>query len=104
MEIVAAGALTDPAFLDGEVVGGVAELYRRRAHGLPDGEALAAWGVMNEILDIAPHRGAEFLDAVVRRLDGDPAAIWQVRHQSALGSLLGIETLPALSEVVSPNP
>ncbi|KAB2813226.1 hypothetical protein F9L07_16280 [Pimelobacter simplex] len=47
---------------------GVARLYRRRAHGLPDGDALASWHLMEAMLEIAPHRAPEFLGAVLERL------------------------------------
>ncbi|TQK68448.1 hypothetical protein [Nocardioides sp. SLBN-35] len=57
----AAGRLTDPAGPGLDVLDGVARLYRRRVNGHPDGDALAAWDVMNAILDIAPHRAPQWV-------------------------------------------
>ncbi|HEY3547834.1 MAG TPA: HEAT repeat domain-containing protein [Propionicimonas sp.] len=76
--------LTDPTGPGADLLDGVAELYRRLAHGWPDGDALTAWHVMDEMIDIAPHRAGEFLDAVLARLTGDPAAERQVLERSAL--------------------
>lgn len=79
--------LTDPAGPGADVFDGVAGLYRRRAHGRPDGDTLSAWHLMAEMLDIAPHRAGEFLDAVLDRLIGDEAAGREVRERSALAQL-----------------
>lgn len=54
-----------------DVLDGVARLYRRRAHGLPDGDALASWHLMEAMLEIAPHRAPELLGAVLERLADD---------------------------------
>ena len=79
--------LTDPAGPGDDVLDGVAELSRRRAHGRPDGDALAAWQLMMEMLDMAPRRVREFHDAVVERLAGDEAAQRDAREGSALAQL-----------------
>lgn len=79
--------LTDPAGPGDDVLEGVAQLYRRRAHGHPDGDAVAAWHLMNEMLDIAPHRAPGFLDAVLDRLADDKAAHREARERSALAQL-----------------
>lgn len=84
---VAVGRLTDPAGPGTDLLDGVAELYRRRAHGLPDGDALAAWHLMGVMLDIAPHRAAEFLDAVLARVSDDGAALRAVTERSALAQI-----------------
>lgn len=76
--------LTDPTGPGNDVLVGVAELCRRRAQGRPDGDALAAWQLMTEMLDIAPHRAPQFLDAVLDRLADDEAA---QRERSALAQL-----------------
>jgi hypothetical protein len=81
------GRLTDPAGPGGDVLDGVAQLYRRRAHGHRDGDALAAWHLMTEMLDIAPHRAPQFLDAVLARLTDDEAAASEARERSALAQL-----------------
>jgi hypothetical protein len=83
----AARRLTDPKGPGRDVVHGVAELYRRRAHGLPDGDALWGWEVMNMMLDIAPDRARGFLWAVLAALDNDPDAIDEVTERSALAVL-----------------
>lgn len=83
----AASRLTDPAGPGVDVLEGVARLYRRRAHGLPDGDALAAWQVMDAMLDIAPHRAPQLLSAVLERLAHDQAAQREVRERSALARL-----------------
>lgn len=80
--------LTDPTGPGGDVLDGVAELCRRRAHGQPDGDALAAWQLMNEMLDIAPHRAPQFLDAVLDRLTDDDGAAREARERSALAQLV----------------
>jgi hypothetical protein len=81
--------LTDPAGLGAAIFDGVAELYRRRAHGRPDGTALAAWHLMDEMLDIAPQWAEEFFLAVLERLAGDEDAVAEVRDRSGLGRLVG---------------
>ncbi|MFN8077589.1 MAG: HEAT repeat domain-containing protein [Kineosporiaceae bacterium] len=83
----AALRLTSPEGPGQDVVDGVAELYRLRAHGLDEGDAVTAWHLMDSLLDLAPHRAPEFLDLVLAKLDGDPLAQEQVRHQSALAVL-----------------
>jgi hypothetical protein len=61
LTVQAVRALTDPTGPGTDLMDGVADLYRRRAHGHPDGEALAAWHRLDMMLDIAPHRAGEFL-------------------------------------------
>lgn len=79
--------LTDPAGPGDDVLEGVALLYHRRAHGRPDGDAVAAWHQMNDMLDLAPHRAREFLTAVLAHLQNDPQAQNELRHRSALSSM-----------------
>jgi hypothetical protein len=79
--------LTDPEGPGQDVVDGVAALYQRRARGLPDGDALAWWSLMDEMLDIAPHRAPEFLSRVLARLVDDPSATDEVRTRSGLAQL-----------------
>jgi hypothetical protein len=81
--------LTDPAGVGDDVLDGVAELYRRRAHGLPDRDLLWAWELMAEMVDIAPHRASAFLDDEIARLGGDDAAVEELRNRSALAQLAG---------------
>jgi hypothetical protein len=50
--------------------------------------AVAAWRLMNEMLDIASKRAEEFLVAVLDRVAGDEAAESEVRDPSALGRLV----------------
>jgi hypothetical protein len=69
------------------VLDGVARMYRRRAHGRPDGDAFAWWRLMHDMLDIAPHRAPQFLDAVLERLADDEAAQRELRERSALAQL-----------------
>jgi hypothetical protein len=80
--------LTDPRGPGDDVLDGVAELYRRRAHGRPDGDALSAWQLLADMLDIAPHRAGEFFGEVLARLDGDDAALREVRTSSTLAQLV----------------
>jgi HEAT repeat protein len=79
--------LTDPAGAGDELLDKVAELYRRRAHGQPDGDAVLAWHVLAGMLDIAPQRAAEFVELVAVRLAGDEAAERALRTGSALAQL-----------------
>lgn len=85
--VKAVARLTDPSGA-GDVLDGVAELFRRRARGYQDGDAAAAWHLLADMLDIAPHRAGEFLGEVLARLDGDDAALHQVRTRSALAQLV----------------
>lgn len=85
----AARRLTDPAGPGDDLLDSVAELYRRRAHGTPDGEALAAAQLLGELTDLAPHRAGEFLDAVLARLEGNERAVHQLLHNSALAQDAG---------------
>jgi hypothetical protein len=79
--------LTDPAGPGDDVLDGVGELYRRRAHDLPDDDdALTAWRTLDGMIDIAPHRAPEFLEAVASRLVGE-AAERELRTNSALAQL-----------------
>jgi hypothetical protein len=83
--------LTDPAGPGEDMIDGVADLYRRRAHGLEDGDAIEAWHLMDELLDIAPWRGRELLDQVISRLAADPAAQEEVRQRSVLARIAAEE-------------
>lgn len=83
----AVSRLTDPTGPGTDLLDGVAQLYRRRAHGLPDGDSVDAWPLMSEMLDIAPHRAQEFLDAVLARLAGDEVAQYELRERSVLAQL-----------------
>jgi len=80
--------LTDPAGPGTDLLDGMAELSRRRAHGRPDGDALGVWQLMNEMLDIAPSRAREFFDGVIARVAGDDAAERELREHSALAQLV----------------
>lgn len=86
--------LTDPAGPGRDVLDGVADLARRRAHGRPDGDALAAWRLMSEMLDIAPDRAREFFEGVLTRLVDDEAAERELRDGSALSQLAAQATGP----------
>lgn len=79
--------LTDPAGPGEDVLHGVADLCRRRAHGRPGGEALTSWHLMDETLVIAPHRAPQFLNAVLDRLTDDEAAQREAREGSVLAQL-----------------
>lgn len=80
--------LTDPGGPGDDVLDGVAEMYRRRAHSLPeDASADTAWALMLDMLEIAPHRATAFYDAVLVRLGDDPTAVDELQHHSALGQL-----------------
>lgn len=79
--------LTDPAGPGTDLLDGVAGLCRRRAHAQHDGDALNAWHLMAQMLEIAPHRAREFYDGVLARLAGDEAAEREVRENSALAQL-----------------
>lgn len=79
--------LTDPDGPGDDVVDGVADLYRRRAHGLPEDDAVTWWHRMDAMLDIAPGRAPQFLAGVLDRLTGDEPALRQVRERSALAQL-----------------
>lgn len=79
--------LTDPAGPGDDVIDGVAELCRHRAHGEPEGDALTAWHLMAEMFDIAPHNAGRYLEAVLSRLVDDEAALQEVREYSALAQI-----------------
>jgi hypothetical protein len=79
--------LTDPAGPGDDILDAAAELYRRRAHGEPDGDSIRGWHVMNAMLDIAPQRAPEFLELVASRLEGDAPAEIQLRTHSVLAQL-----------------
>ncbi|MFC8192581.1 hypothetical protein ACFUMH_13075 [Cellulomonas sp. NPDC057328] len=83
----AAARLTDPAWPDAELVDGVARLYRRRARGWPEGDAVSAWRPVDDVLDMAPSRAGDLFDAVLARLAGDEAAERLLREESALAQL-----------------
>jgi hypothetical protein len=76
--------LTDPAGVGDDVLAGVAELYRRRAYREPDGEAFRWWALMDEMLDMAPDREAEFLGGVCVHVADDPTALNELLRSSAL--------------------
>jgi HEAT repeats len=79
--------LTDPAGPGDDVLDGVAELYRRRANGRADDDAIDAWRTLDRMIDIAPHRAAEFMEAAASRLAGDEAAERELRTNSAMAQL-----------------
>lgn len=79
--------LTDPDGPGEDVLAGVADLYRRRAHGRPEGDALVAWRLMDRMLDVAPYRARQFFDQVLARLWHDEAAVRELRERSALAQL-----------------
>ncbi|MBD5785487.1 HEAT repeat domain-containing protein [Cellulosimicrobium terreum] len=83
----AAYRLTDPDGPGGDLLDGVADLSRRRGHGVPDGDALDSWRLMVVLLDIAPYRAPELLDAVAARLVGDEPALRELRESSVLAQL-----------------
>jgi hypothetical protein len=76
--------LTDPAGPGEDLLDGMATLYRRRAHGQPDGPALLWWHRTLSLLEIAPARAGEFLDAIGQRLTDDPDALRELRQNSVL--------------------
>lgn len=85
----AARRLTDPAGPGDDIIDGVAELYRGRAHADRDAERwLWAWTSMLSVLEMAPHRGRGFLWAVLAKLDGEPDALDEVRTHSVLAEYL----------------
>ncbi len=83
----AVSRLTDPTGPGTELLDSIAELCRRRARGQHDGDALNAWHLMAEMLDIAPHRAPDFFEGVLTRLAGDEAAQRELRERSALAQL-----------------
>ncbi|WP_435738617.1 HEAT repeat domain-containing protein [Cellulosimicrobium sp. PMB13] len=83
----AACRLTDPRGPGDDLLDGVADLYRRRASGMPDGPGIRAWTLLDVLLDIAPHRAPELDDAIAARLAGDPAALRELRESSVLAQL-----------------
>ncbi|SFB77714.1 hypothetical protein SAMN04487968_101465 [Nocardioides terrae] len=80
--------LTDPAGPGDDLFAGVAELHRRRSRDEDESDVIGWWRLMDRMLDLAPHRGHEFLDGTDRHLEGDPAAGRWLREQSALASLV----------------
>jgi len=78
-QVDAVRRLTDPAGPGDDVLDGVAELSRRRAHGRPDGAALAAWTTTAAMLDLAPGRAPALHEQVLARLVDDPAATADAR-------------------------
>ncbi|MBF5081285.1 HEAT repeat domain-containing protein [Quadrisphaera sp. INWT6] len=83
----AAVRLTDPAGLGDDVLDGVADLCRAGAAGRPPGRSVAAWEVLDGVLDVAPRRARQALEAVAARLVGEPEALVHLRERSALGVL-----------------
>ncbi|HWU22563.1 MAG TPA: HEAT repeat domain-containing protein [Nocardioides sp.] len=83
----AVSRLTDPAGPGDDLIEGVAQLYRRRVRSEAEDDGLDAWRVMLEMLDMAPHRASEFLDAVLDQLADDEQAQRQVREASALAQM-----------------
>ena len=65
---------------DGDALGG--------EYGRADGDALSAWQHLADMLDITPHRAGEFFGEVLARLDGDDAALREVRTRSTLAQLV----------------
>jgi HEAT repeat protein len=110
LEIVAAGAMSDPSLHDlvvrhrygwespagaeaaelavrltdprglGDVLDGVADFMRRRARDPLDDSALRWWHLLLDLLDIAPRRTSELTEQVLARLTGDEAA-QELTHQ-----------------------
>jgi hypothetical protein len=80
--------LCDPAGPGGDLIAGVAELYRRRASGQPDGDALRWWQLMDEMLALAGFRGPELAAAVAARLADDAAALRELHSNSGLAEFL----------------
>jgi hypothetical protein len=70
--------LTDPAGPGDDVIDGVAQLCRRRALGRPDGDAIEAWWLMADLLEIAPDRAAALFDEVRARIGDDADAAREV--------------------------
>lgn len=89
----AAARLTDPTGPGEDVLTGVAELYRRRAHALPDSDAMPAWHLMSRMLDLAPHRAADFFHDVLSALD-DEAAREELESNSALAQMARAQPRP----------
>lgn len=85
--VEAAVRLTDPAGLGDDVIDGVADLCRARAAGRSPGRAAAAWELLDGVLDVAPRRALQALEAVAARLAGEPAALVHLRERSALGAM-----------------
>ncbi|WP_251153392.1 HEAT repeat domain-containing protein [Cellulosimicrobium sp. Marseille-Q4280] len=83
----AACRLTDSRGPGDDLLDGVADLYRRRASGMRDGDGIRAWSLMDVLLDVAPHRAPELYDAVAARLAGDEPALAELRQASALAQL-----------------
>ncbi|MBO1753188.1 hypothetical protein J4G33_15380 [Actinotalea sp. BY-33] len=81
--------LTDPTGPGPDLLDGMAKLCRSRARGWPDGDALGAWDLVAEMLEIAPYRAREFFDGVLARVAGDDAAEQELREHSALAHLTG---------------
>jgi len=79
--------LTDPAGLGDDVLDGVADLCRAGAEGRRPGRAAAAWELLDGVLDVAPRRARQALEAVAARLAGEPAALVHLRERSALGTI-----------------
>ncbi|MGQ7297515.1 HEAT repeat domain-containing protein [Quadrisphaera sp. KR29] len=79
--------LTDPDGVGDDLLDGVADLCRARAHARPAGRSVAAWEQLDAVLDVAPHRARQVLEEVALRLDGDPAALEHLLERSALGQL-----------------
>lgn len=79
--------LTDPQGVGDDLLDGVADLCRARAHGRSPGRAVAAWEQLDAVLDVAPHRARQVLEDVAERLEGDGASLAHLRDRSALGQL-----------------
>jgi hypothetical protein len=80
--------LCDPTGPGEDLVAGVAELYRRRAYGRPDGDALRWWQLMDEMIDLAGFRARDFAAAVAGRLADDTTALHELRTNSGLAEYL----------------
>ena len=53
-------------------------------HGEPDGEAFGWWALMEQMLDLAPYRAAEFLEDAGAFVVGDARALEELLTNSAL--------------------
>ncbi len=71
--------LTDPAGPGSDVIDGVARLCLRRARGSSDGEAVGAWWLLVDLLEIAPDRAETLFDAVLARIGDDAEARREAR-------------------------
>jgi hypothetical protein len=71
VEVEAVVRLTDPAGLGQDLIRGLAEYFRRQAQGRAS-EVANWWPLVNDMLELAPHRTAELSWAVLPYLADDP--------------------------------